>query len=154
LNGFAGSVAFTASASTALKATDSFTVNPVSVAAGTGTTTLNLFAYTGGLDKKGTAQTVASRTGKQDWERAGTGLALASLLLLFVPRRRKLGALLMLLIGLGAMSTVGCLSSAATNPVSPTSPTPAGTYTVSVGATATINGTAVTHNAIVTFIVQ
>ena len=153
LNGFTGMVTFSASASSTLAATYSFTVNPVSLTAGAASTTLNLFAYTGNLDKKGGVQTIATRSTKQDWERTSAGVALAGLLLLFAPRRRKLGALLMALVGFGALSTVGCLSSA-NNAIPLHTPTPAGTYSVTVGATSTINGTAVTHSSTVTFVVQ
>ena len=157
LNGFTGDVSFTASSTSNLSATYAFSNNPVHISGtSAGTTTLTLFAYTG-LAKLGTPVASAAPVQKRHeipWRRGGEGLALASMMMLVLPRRRRPGALLTLLLAVGAAGLSGC-GDYSNGPQSGTrSNTPPGTYTVTVSATGTVNGTAVTHSSTVTFIVQ
>jgi len=156
LNGFAGNVVFTASTSSALYAQYSFTINPVvlSSTATTGSTALSLIAYTtdarGGL---GAAKIAAERK-PASWYRVSTGFAMAGLLLLVLPRRRRLSGLLVVVLTVSALGVLGCSSPPLKVPGSDISPTPTGTYTVLVMGTAMVNGVTSSHSSTVTFVVQ
>lgn len=146
LGGFGGSVSFTASSTQALAGQTSFTVNPVTVSAGSnGSTSFSLLAYTN-------AAVEQQRQG--GWYRAGSGVVLAGLLLVVLPRRRRFAGLMgLVMLGVVTLGVGGCASTPA--PVVATiTPTPAGTYSVLISATATINGVVTTHSSTITYIVQ
>jgi surface-anchored protein len=169
-NGFTGSVAFSASTtSTSLNATYSFSVTPVVISSTTaGTTTLTLSAYSvnaqavkGQLRVRPAASSSAEPPAgaRRGWI-AGSGAALACVVLLMVPRRRKFGALLGAVIAVAALGGMlgmsGCGGGTSTIGTTGgnTNTTP-GTYTINVTATGTnAAGTVLTHNATVTFVVQ
>ncbi len=165
-NGFTGPVAFTATSDAALTGSYTFSVTPVpinSAAPGATVFTLSAFQTNGstatGLLKLGANNTRSANEGTRQAYVAGSGIALASLLLLTVPRRRRWGTLLAMILSAGAIGAMGCGSGGSLiNPtaVTPTpTPTPAakGTYTVTVvGVGATTNGNRV-HSAQVTFVV-
>ena len=170
VNGFSGPVSFTVSTtSTVLNATASFTVSSLTLTAPTpGTTTLDLSAYVAaaksgtGLARHtiGMARTQspglpgAQRTG---WF-MGSGATLAFVVLLLVPRRRRMGALLGLVVSLaalgGTLGLEGCGSGSSNNVTAAQVNTTPGTYTILVTATGTSAGTTVSHNATLTFVVQ
>jgi subtilase family serine protease len=168
VNGFTGSVAFSASTtSSTLDATYSFTVTPVVISSTTaGTTVLDLSAYVAnvrqnkvGLVRKPLAaeNRPPSIGGHTTWY-AGSGAALACVVLLMVPRRRRMGALLGLMLTFatigGSMGLTGCGGGSSSSVPGQSNATP-GTYTINVSATSTTtSGTQVTHNATVTFVVQ
>jgi len=157
LNGFSGSVNLVASYSTTLQANSSFTVDPVTASSSTpGVTTLTLFAYVYTADN---THAPMDRNAVQLAQRrryeASSGIALASLLAIFLlPRRRRIGGLLAAVLAVATLSLSGCLSSTSTSVTGPQINTPAGTYPITVSATATINGVAVTRNSTITFVVQ
>lgn len=168
LNGFAGSVAFTAATSSAtLNASYYFTVSPVAISStAAGTTTLDLSAYvtndarTGSglmrLRPSGTASTVPS-AGARPGLYAASGVALAGIALFMVPRRRRFGSLLGLALAAGALGGMlglsGCGSG--TSAIAATTNTTPGTYTITVTAIGTsTSGTQVSHSSTVTFVVQ
>ena len=78
------------------------------------------------------------------WSAAASGVTIASLLLLVLPRRRRLGGLLLLALSVAlALGATGCGGSSQSGPPAtpPTSPY-AGTYTVTVIGTYTGSGSA------------
>ena len=171
-SGFTGPVAFTATADATLSASYTFSVTPVVVSGTTGgTTVFTLSAFqttsgtTNGLVKLALNNGNSSvKPGTPDSVRtvytAGSGIALASILLFAFPRRRRWGALLAAVLSVAVIGASGCGSGGTlVNPVTVT-PTPAttpaarGTYTVTVvGVGSTANGNRV-HSAQVTFVVQ
>jgi len=157
LNGFSGNVSLVASYTAALNANSSFSVDPVSVtSASPGITSLTLFAYIYSAENgHGPMSREAIQLAQRKRYEVGSGAALAGLLMLtLLPRRRRLGGLLMAVMAVATLSLSGCLSSTNTSNSAPQVNTPAGTYTLTVSATGTVNGAAVTHNSTVTFVVQ
>ncbi len=161
LNGFAGNVTFAAGSLTStLMAPVAFTVNPVVLSSTTpsGSTIMTLLAFT--LSKKpGTGQL------KSELDRRLLGVyggaAMAAMLMLMLPRKRRFASflrcgLMLVLMAVAATGLSGCTST----PTAPGSsgllitPIPTGTYNVVVTATGTAGSTAVTHVCNVTFIVQ
>ena len=169
-NGFTGSVNFTATSDATLQGSYSFSVSPVVISGtGGGTTVLTLNAYqtsngsTTGLVKAAANYPPAALPSRRSAYAAGSGVALASLLLLTLPRRRRWGALLALVISVGAIGAGGCGGGTTTipggtvtptpTPTSTTTPAVAGTYTVTVvGIASTSTGNRV-HSTQVTFVV-
>ena len=164
-NGFTGPVTFTATSDATFSASYTFSVSPVNITgASAGTTVFTLSAYqtnnktSNGLIKLGPAnQTTSSLGGTRSAYAAGSGIALASLLLLTLPRRRRWGALLAAVLSVAAIGASGCGSGSTTIPAGAITPQPAttpaasGTYVVTiVGVGSTANGTRV-HSAQVTF---
>jgi hypothetical protein len=92
--------------------------------------------------------------GRGTWYAAGSGMAIASLLLLSLPRRRRLGGLLVVLltaaIGVGAS---GCSTNSVSATTAETNPD-IGTYVVTVTGTATISGVVTSSSTMVTFNIQ
>ena len=164
-NGFTGPVTLSATSDVTFNASYTFSVTPVTISGtGSGTSVFTLSAYqtngktTTGMVKFG--QNTASLGGRHTLYTAGGGVVLASLLLLTLPRRRRWGALLAVLLTVGALGANGCGSGSTTIPASTITPTPTttpaspGTYTVTiVGVGAGGSGTRV-HSAQVTFIVH
>jgi hypothetical protein len=94
------------------------------------------------------------------WTIAGSGITLASLLLLVLPRRRRLGGLLLLALSVAlALGATGCGGSSQSGPPATTPPTTspyAGTYTVNVIGTYTGSGSAniPPQSTIVTYVIN
>ena len=95
--------------------------------------------------------------GKTPWYAAGSGATLACLLLIMVPRKRKLGALLAVLLSVAVVSAVGCSNTATTSGGgggggggTTTSPASPGTYNITVTAT---SGNLV-HSVVLTYNVE
>ncbi len=167
-NGFTGPVAFSATSDATLNASYTFSVTPVTISGSTsGTTVLTLSAYqtdsksSTGLIKLGSGSAKVSMLGgRRSAYAAGSGVALASLLLLTVPRRRRWGALLAVVISVGAIGANGCGSGASTIDAGTVTPPPTttnaapGTYTVTVVGTGTSTSGVRVHSAQVTFTVQ
>jgi hypothetical protein len=100
----------------------------------------------------------AARNGSSPWPLA-PGAALAGILLLVIPgRRRKDWRLLALLtcVGLSIVLGLSGCGSGTLAPIATTGnvPTPAGTYVVTIAGTATTNGVTTTRSSTVTFVVQ
>jgi len=164
LNGFTGAVTLTASASSTLsnQAEASFTINPVTLSTTTTSaqTTLNLFAYYPAAGVSPGQNSISVKAANQSARRGAigleAGLSLAGLLLLvLLPRRRKLAGLVLALLAIVTVGISGCTSgTTATSGTVANLPTPTGTYTVTISATGTVNSAPVTHTSTVTFIVQ
>jgi subtilase family serine protease len=153
VNGFTGNVTFAIGAPTTLNLPYTFSLNPVAItsSATTGSTTLSLFAYTLAREK------MPARPGVRGWKALGSGVALAGLMLLILPPRRRLGAVLVVLMSVGAVGLSGCIhvpTAAATTSQPVIIPTAAGTYVTTVVASGTVNGATVSHSATVTLVVQ
>jgi len=90
------------------------------------------------------------------WFAAASGVTIASLLLFVLPRRRRLGGLLLLVLSVSiALGATGCGGSS--QPAPPATPTPspyAGTYTVTVTGTYTGSGNIPSQSATVTYIIN
>ena len=170
-NGFTGTVTFSASTSSSTLAADgNATLTPSSVtitSTASASTTLVLSAYVTngqavGFKGQSRLRSVASASpvpsaGMSNRWFAGSGAALACVVLLMLPRRRRFAGLLGTVAAVAALGGMlgmsGCGSGTST--VSTNTNTPAGTYTVTISATGTnAAGTALTHNATVTFVVQ
>ena len=147
-NGFTGSIAFSDSVTTPMAAQYSFSMTPLALTSTTtsATTAFSLLAYTNNT-------TAAAQPQSSGWFSAGSGIALAGLVLLILPRRRKLSALLVVFFSTGAIGVLGCSSGtpAATSTITGT---PAGTYYVQITATSTNSGVTTTHFQTITYIVQ
>ncbi len=160
-NGFSGSIAFTASADASLTASYTFSVTPVVISSGNpGTTafTLTASSSTTGAVKQGSGK-VASVSGPHTGDvasrrtlyTAGSGIAVASLLLLTLPRRRRWAGLLAALVSVALVGSLGCGSSGTLLPStgggSPvTTVALPGTYFVTVTGVATTGGTTLVHS--------
>jgi len=168
-NGFTGPVTFTAVADVTLAGSYSFSITPVVITGTSGSPTVfTLSAYvTNGKASNGRVRLTSNNNrsemgstglhGLRSVYVAGSGTALASILLLTVPRRRRWGALLAVVLSIGALGANGCGSgSSAINASNVPSTTPAasGTYNVTVvGSGTTASGNRI-HSTQVTFVVQ
>ena len=163
LNGFTGDVTFTTTTtSTSLNGTYSFSVDPVVISGTTaGTTVLTLEAFEDASSQAGTHGLLRRKVAKavnrmpvNPWTLGGSGVVLAGLLLVAVPKRnrRRWSALVVLLVSVGVISASGCSSSSAGNENINTTP---GTYAITVTAQGTdASGNPLTHNVALTFVVQ
>lgn len=153
VNGFSGTVSFAIGSTTAIPVPASFTLTSVTISPSspTATTALSLFAYEVNA-KSGVGQRASVQMLSRGWY--GSGLALAGLLMLVLPRRHKLGGLLLGMMFVAALGLSGCTSTPSTPKTSPITPTPAGTYTATVDATGTVNGVSTTQSTTVTLVVQ
>ena len=175
LGGFSGRVTLNASAASAIGASFSFSANPVSICSGctnsmppsSANTVLTLYASAAGANGGTTALNAAGKgtsaelhqRGTAPWLPLGSGIALAGLFCLGLPRKRRAGwsALAVTLLSVAMLTMSGC-GSGGTVP-NPSTQTPAGTkpgtYTVVVSATGTDStGKVITHTANVNFVVQ
>jgi len=154
LNGYTGSVTLTASATSSLQAETSFSVNPVilTTSAPSGQTTFNLFAYYPAANVAPVkAKNETSWRGSIAWE---AGLSLAGILMLLLPRRRKLLGVVLALLCMVTVGISGCTSPVTNTGVTASQPTPVGTYTMVISATGIVNGALLTHTATLTVVVQ
>jgi subtilase family serine protease len=168
LNGFSGPVAFTVSTDANLAATYTFSASPVTISPNaTGTTTLTFSAFT-------TASSAVSTTGNKripskgvanvtphGFLGAGVGTAaLASVLFLVMPRRRRSVGLLAVLISAGIFGVSGCgsgtsqITTGSGSGSTLTTPTETGTYLVNVTASGTnSSGQVLVHTVFLTLTV-
>jgi hypothetical protein len=151
VNGLSGTVTFSATASSTSGYIPTLSFSPVSVAISSTapvTTTLTLSGITASLHLPSAPGRFNSGTelaqqnpgrypfSNRPWTAAGSGLTLAGLLLLVLPRRRRLGGLLLVVLSVALVAGVtGCGGSSQSSPPSTitfnTNPY-AGTYTVTV----------------------
>jgi hypothetical protein len=165
-NGFTGSVKLTVTNNNEMAATPSFSVSPVNITTSAGVTTS--FVVTAS-QVTATANAVAPAprpghrgfSGKMPWYAAGSGATLAWLCLFMLPRRRRWGALLAVVITISAITAVGCGSNSSTTggggggggtapPAGTTNASP-GTYMFTVTAISS-NGNLV-HSAQIAYVV-
>lgn len=152
LNGFSGTVTLHASTSGATLPMYSFTVNPVTLSTSTTSvsTVLDLFAYVNNTASVENRQLELHRGGYT----AASAIALAGLLFVVLPRRRRRWSVsLLAALTLGAIAGLsGCSPAVLTQP-SPYSNLPSGTYNVVVSATPTGNSTTTVYTNVI-FVVQ
>ncbi|HUZ95302.1 MAG TPA: Ig-like domain repeat protein, partial [Edaphobacter sp.] len=137
VNGFTGPITLSASDTSKDQLTPAFSVNPVVINSTNGaTTTLTFTAFQSLTRVRGGSSPFqpasnGSAAGKMRWYAAGSGATLACMFLLVLPRRRRWGALLAVLLSIGAIGASGCGSGG-------TLPSDA-TYNVTITATAAGN---------------
>jgi subtilase family serine protease len=153
INNFTGTVTFSASAieSSNVAPTFSFSPSSVAITSSSATTTLTLNNITAALH----APAMPDSSHRAPWyAAAGSGVTIASLLCLILPRRRRLGGLLLVALSIALIGgTTGCGNSNGT--VSASTKPDAGTYVVTVTATYTNSSNVQTsHVTSVTFTVQ
>lgn len=149
-NGFSGSVTLTASTDGSLAAGFGFSAPSVTVStASPGTATLTIQAFT----PRSTTTTAAIHNSA--WRIGAGTAAMASILFLVLPRRRRMTGLLVALLSAGAIGVLGCGSGATT--INPGTATPTvnatapGSYLVNVTARgANSAGQALSHTTTLT----
>jgi Pro-kumamolisin, activation domain/Bacterial Ig-like domain (group 3) len=159
-----GSVVFSSVAISSTGFSPTITFSPASVtisSSAAATTSMTMSGITAELRPPGTPGQVDSGTmlarhgaGKAPWYAAGSGVTIASLLLLTLPRRRRLGGLLLLALAIALVGGAsGCGSSQAVVSTTTGNTNPdAGTYIVTVIATYTGSSGQVTqHSTQVTY---
>ena len=163
--GFTGSIALSAVADTPLSASYVFSLSPVVISSASGvTTTFTLTASqsnattTNGLIKLPSGG--SAKAGRSPWYAAGSGTALACVLLFTLPRRRRWGALLAIVLSVSAITAIGCGGSSSSSSSSSggtstptTTPATPGTYNITITGVATTSTGNIVHSANVTFIV-
>ena len=159
LNGFTGTVSFTASAQQSTGFIPGLTFSPpsVTISSGSATTSLTMTGIVANLQLPNLPGHVDSGTmlARGDSRRtrwyAGSGVTIASLLLIMLPRKRRLGGLLAVALAVALVGGVsGCGSSNQAAP--PATNQYAGTYVVTVVATYTSSTQQVTsHNTTITY---
>jgi hypothetical protein len=97
------------------------------------------------------------QTGRAPWY-AGSGVAVASLLLLTLPRRRRLGGLLLAVLAVALIGgATGCGSSSQAGPPSSgggSSNPDVGTYVITVTGTYTSGSVTTQHAATITYVIN
>jgi hypothetical protein len=86
-------------------------------------------------------------SGKTPWYAAGSGATIACMFLLTLPRRRRWGALLAVVLSVAALTAVGCSNSSTTGGSGGTTP-PAGTVTNASPGTYTFTITAISGSLV------
>lgn len=169
LNGFSGTVAFTSIVSATTSYAAGITFSPTSVTVPSGSTasvstTLTLSGIVASLhmpNVPGQSETrilAQHNTTRGPWYAAGSGVTLASLLLLILPRKRRLGGLFMVLLSVVLVAGASGCGNGQTTP-SPSSSTSTnkyiGTYQVTVIATYTGAGLQVpVQSTVISFAIQ
>ena len=171
LNGFVGTVTFTASSTTTSGYLPSLSFNPASIIFNatnntvSQTTTLTFSGITANLRMPNLPGQIDSGTmlarhsaGRTPWYAAGSGVTIASLLLLMLPRRRRLGGLLVLALSIAIIGgATGCgASSQAGPPTTTTNTNPyVGVYVVNIIGTYTSStGTVLKNSTTVSYIIN
>jgi subtilase family serine protease len=165
VNGFTGTVSFLVTSASTTGVTPAFSFSPTSVPGGTGTTTLTISFPTASLSmpvngvKSSAGPTLAERSQRHaPWYAAGSGAAMAFMLCFALPRKRRLGTLLVAALAIAmAAGASGCSSGNSTVSAGSGSSTPTsavGSYTVVVSATSVGSTSTTTHAVTVNLIVQ
>lgn len=168
-NGFTGTVTFSATATNTSGYAPTLTFSPASVTlSGTAaaTTTLTFSGITAGLSLPNApgqfdsgVMLATHKASRHPWLATGSGVTIASLMLLVIPRRRRLGGLLALLLAVALIGGAsGCSSSQGTvssNSGSTQSNPYIGTYVVTViGSYTAANNETTQHVTQITYIIN
>jgi hypothetical protein len=165
-NGYTGTITLGLSVNQSIAASYDFsTGDSVTINSTAGVpTTLTLAAFQSNANGAAARLKLASNhppSSKAPWYITGSGATLACLFLLVLPRRRRLGALLAVILSVGIIGGAsGCSSgkSSGASPTGPTNPTTTnaapGTYSVTVTAVAATSTGNLVHRATVLFTVQ
>lgn len=165
---FSGNVTLSLSSDQPVAATYTLsTGNTVNLNSSAGTPfTLTLMAYqSNATTSTGRLRMASSRPPVQTmpWYVRGSGAALACVFLFVVPRRRRWGAILAVVLTVGAMGASGCGSSSSSSnsggggnsgPSNPVTNAAAGTYNITITAMATTSNGNLVHTAHVLFTVR
>lgn len=166
MNGFAGTVTFTAQVQSTTNINPGVTFAPTTVtltAGGTQTTTVTLTGVTANLHLPAMPGRAVSGTelaqgapGKAPWYAVGSGATVAGLLLLTLPRRRRLGGLLLAVLAIALVGGVtGCNASNPAINAGSTTTSSSGTYYVTVtGTYSSPTNVVTTRLTTVTFTIQ
>ena len=155
VNGFTGPISLVLTSAQSDPYTWSWTANPVTITGtSAATTTLTLNALTPSVAKGVLQHARSNAPGELHWKPVGSGIALAGLLILLVPRRRKLGSLAVLLVGIAGIGLSGCANDSTPTITPSYTKTPVGTYTITVVASGVVSGTTVSHTSTISFVVQ
>jgi len=155
-NGFTGTITLTANADASVSANYAFSPATVTISGNSPVTTSLVLQAFQSSSQSGTslARNTMPASRMAPWYIAGSGVSLACMMLLTVPRRRRWAPLLALLLSVAAISASGCGSGSSSSTSGGTTPTQTnaktGTYTVNVTAT---SGSLV-HTSLVTFTVN
>jgi hypothetical protein len=94
------------------------------------------------------------QTNRAPWY-AGSGVAVASLLLLTLPRRRRLGGLLLVLLAVALIGgTSGCGGSSQAAPPTTTTNPYVGSYVIAVTGTYTSGSQTTQHTTTITYVIN
>lgn len=156
LNGLTGTVSLTATATSNTGYTPTVTVNPASVtlSGASVTTSVTLSGITAELKFQpvpGHASPGTMAPARTPWYAAGSGISIASLLCFLLPKKRRLGGLLALIMAValvGGMTGCGGSSQAV---ITPSTNQYAGTYVVTVVGTYTSGGQTMTHSTTINY---
>ena len=163
--GFTGSVNLTANVDTGTALGTSFSVKPVTITSSSGAITTQ-FVLTATVPATSAALEGARPgshrpKGTAPWYAAGSGITLAGLLLIAVPRRRWVGTLSVLVLSVVIMTAGGCgsgssssSSSGSSGGGSTTTPAARGTYNVTITATGQAGTATRIHSVVLTYKVQ
>jgi hypothetical protein len=153
LNGFTGTVNMIATNDNLAGATYTFSVSPITISSSAASTTsfvITASSLTAALRDQIKGPSSPHQSRNTPWYAAGSGATLACMLLLTMPRRRRWGALLAVMLSVAAYGAIGCSTNTSTTGGgggNPTNPTAAGTYEFTVTATSTTGN--LVHSAMV-----
>lgn len=163
VNGFTGTINLSLTADQPVAASYAFsTGDSVTISSSTAVpTTLTLSAF----QSNSTGSAAQSRVlaanhplRQMPWYIKGSGATLACLFLFMIPRRRRWGALLALVLSVGIVGASGCTQSSSLKLPPPTQPTVTnarpGTYYITITATTGTGASTLSHHATVAFTVQ
>jgi subtilase family serine protease len=164
--GFTGSVNLSANSDSGDLLGYSFSVKPVTITSSSGAVTTQFVltarvsSTTGAI--RGGQRPANRNQGPSPWYAAGSGITLAGLLLIAVPRRRWMGTLSALVLSAIVIAASGCgggtssSSSSSSSGSSGTTTTPAtrGTYNITITATGSSGTTSRVHSVVLTYNVQ
>ena len=158
VNGFVGTVTFTATEPTgALSGSYQFTPQTVTLSSASALTSVFTFSAYTAAAKPGSGMIqlnptrAALKPAPAPWKLAGTGLALAGLGFLVLPRRRRRwGALLAALLSIGILTVSGCGDNGAPSNIN----SAPGNYVITITATSTTSTGTYTHNSILNLTIQ
>jgi hypothetical protein len=151
LNSFTGSVTLTATSVTNEGST--FSVNPISL---TNTKTAGFTTLTIGAFKTNavSGQSAKSKLPAMPWSMTGSGVALAGILFLVLPKRRRFVGALAAVLSIGLFAATGCGGGGSPSTTPTNTNTAPGTYTLTITGSGTSGATSASHTATVTLIVQ
>lgn len=164
-NGFTGPVTFSVSSDGSFSGGYAVGTSPLTISGTTaGSTTVTLYAYTTNAKSTTGFLKVASGQPPSPDHRsifaAGSGLTLAALILVGLPRRRRLAPLLVLVVSVGSFAVSGCggsgnsinnTTTSGSTGTTTINKTPTGTYTLYITATATTSTGTLVHTIPVMF---
>jgi hypothetical protein len=166
VNNFTGTVNFSALSTSTSGYAPTFAFSPASVTISSSagaSTTMTLSGITASLHMPGLpgssgpgTMLAKQNTHKAPWYVAGSGITIASLLMLVVPGRRRLSGLLLIVLAVALIGGASGCGSSQTSPGTTTTSSNtnpyAGTYTVTVTGTYTgASGQVTQHTAVVTY---